>query len=201
MKELKEKAQVLIDKHTPELSRKGLKILLSKRYFESEVGERSGMHGVGAIFNSIDRAQDHKEEKEKGYNYERNKYHYFILTLCPIEKNALRREDCREYAFTLKKVERAHIGQEPRRVNYNEDKILSKIEKRILKILKKAEQGSPETVCRNNILDAFRYSVHHKYEYKDRFLGKERFSWEMIFLSLFCILVFGSLFVAWLIIK
>ena len=87
------------------------------------------------------------------------------------------------------------------RLNYNEDKILSKIEKRILKILKKAEHSLPETVCRNNILDAFRYSVHHKYEYKDRFLGKERFSWEMIFLSLFCILVFGSFFVAWLISK
>ena len=199
MKELKEKAQALIDQYSPELADKGLKILLSKRYFESEVGERSGMHGVGAIFNSIDRARDHKEEKEKGYNYERNRYHYFVLTVCPIEKSALRRENCREYAFTLKKVERAHIGQEPRRVNYNEDKILSKIEKRIRKILKKAEQGSPETVCRNNILDAFRYSVHYKYKYKDRFLGKERFSWEMIFLSLFCILVFGSLFVAWLI--
>lgn len=201
MKELKEKAQALIDQYSPELADKGLKILLSKRYFESEVGERSGMHGVGAIFNSIDRARDHKEEKEKGYNYERNRYHYFVLTVCPIEKSALRRENCREYAFTLKKVERAHIGQEPRRVNYKEDKILSKIEKRILKILKKAEHSLPETVCRNNILDAFRYSVHHKYEYKDRFLGKERFSWEMIFLSLFCILAFGSLFVAWLISK
>ena len=201
MKELKEKAQALIDQYSPELADKGLKILLSKRYFESEVGERSGMHGVGAIFNSIDRARDHKEEKEKGYNYERNRYHYFVLTVCPIEKSARRRDNCREYAFTLKKVERAHIGQEPRRVNYNEDKILSKIEKRILKILRKAEHSLPETVCRNNILDAFRYSVHHKYEYKDRFLGKERFSWEMIFLSLFCILVFGSLFVAWLISK
>ena len=41
MKELKEKAQALIDKYTPELSSKGLKILLSKRYFESEVMERS----------------------------------------------------------------------------------------------------------------------------------------------------------------
>ena len=70
MKELKEKAQALIDKHTPELSSKGLKILLSKRYFESEVMERSGVHGVGAIFNSIDRARDHKKEKENGYNYD-----------------------------------------------------------------------------------------------------------------------------------
>lgn len=199
MKESKEKAQALIDKYTPELSEKGLKILLSKRYFESEVGERSGMHGIGAIFNSIDRARDHKEDKEKGYNYERNRYHYFVLAVCPIEKTALRREDCREYAFTLKKVERAHIGQEPRRVNYHENKILSKIEKRILKILKMSKTVSPETLCKNNILDAFRYSMHPKYEYKDRFLGKERFSWEMIFISVFCVLVFGSLFIAWLI--
>ena len=201
MRELKEKAQALIDQYSPELADKGLKILLSKRYFESEVGERSGMHGVGAIFNSIDRARDHKEEKEKGYNYERNKYHYFILTLCPIEKNALQREEFRNYAFILKKVERAHIGQEPRRVFYHEEKILSKIEKQILRISKKAEKSSVQKVCQNNIIDAFRYAMHPKYEYKDRFLGKERFSWEMIFLSLFCILVFGSLFVAWLISK
>lgn len=201
MKELKEKAQALIDKYSPELAAKGLKIMLSKRYFESDVGERTGSHGVGAIFNSIDRARDHKEEKKKGYNYERNRYHYFVLTICPIEKNALRREDCREYAFTLKKVERAHIGQEPRRVSYNEDKILSKIEKRILRILKKTEHSSPEAVCKNTILDALRYSMHPKYEYKDRFLGKERFSWEMIFISVFCVLVFGSLFIAWIISK
>lgn len=201
MKELKEKAQTLIDKYTPELSSKGLKILLSKRYFESEVSERSGGHGLGAIFNSIDRARDHKEEKEKGYHYERNKYHYFILTLCLIEKNVLRREECREYAFILKKVERAHIGQEPRRVLYHEEKILSKIEKQILKILKKAEKSSAQKVCQNNIIDAFRYAMHPKYEYKERFLGKERFLWEMIFLAFLCIFVFGSLFVAWLFTK
>ena len=70
MKELKEKAQALIDKYTPELSSKGLKILLSKRYFESNVSERSsGYYAIGTILNSIDRVRDHKEEKENGYNY------------------------------------------------------------------------------------------------------------------------------------
>ena len=55
MKELKEKAQALIDKHTPELSSKGLQILLSKRYFESNVSERSsGYYATGMILNSID---------------------------------------------------------------------------------------------------------------------------------------------------
>ena len=200
MKELKEKAQALIDKHTPELSSKGLKILLSKRYFESAVMERSGVHGVGAIFDSIVRARDHKEEKENGYNYVKNRYHYFVLTVCPIEKNMIGREECRDYAFLLKKVERAHIGLEPRLIVSREEKLLSKIEKRILKILKKAEKRSAQKVCQNSIIDAFRYAMP-KHEYKKKFLGKGRFSWEMIFLSAFCILVFGSLFIIWLFTK
>ena len=198
MKELKEKAQALIDKYTPELSSKGLKMLLSKRYFESEVMEKSGVHGVGAIFNSIDRARDHKEEKKNGYNYVKNRYHYFVLGVCPIEKNMIKREECRDYAFLLKKVERAHIGLEPRLIVAREEKVISKIEKQILKILKKAEKKSAQKVCQNTIIDAFRYAMLPKYEYKERFLGKGRFSWEMIFLSAFCILVFGSLFIIWL---
>ena len=201
MKELKEKAQALIDKYTPELSSKGLQILLSKRYFESEVRERSGGHGVGAIFNSIDRARDHKKEKENGYNYVKNRYHYFVLTVCPIKKNMIKREECRDYAFLLKKLERAHIGLEPRLIVAREEKVLSKIEKQILKILKKAEKRSAQNACQNTIIDAFRYAMHAKYEYKERFLGKGRFSWEMIFISAFCILFFGSLFIIWLFTK
>ena len=111
MKELKEKAQALIDKYTPELSSKGLKILLSKRYFKSNVSERSyGYYATGMILNSIDRARDRKKEKENGYNYVKNRYHYFVLTVCPIKKNMIKREECRDYAFLLKKLERAHIG-------------------------------------------------------------------------------------------
>lgn len=201
MKELKEKAQALIDKHTPELSSKGLKILLSKRYFESEVKERTGAHGVGAIFNSTDRARDHKDEKKNGYNYVKNRYHCFVLTVCPIEKNMIGREECRDYTFLLKKVERAHIGLEPRLIVSREEKVLSKIEKRILKILKQAEKRSAQKVCQNSIIDAFRYAMLLKYEYKKKFLGKGRFSWEMVFLSAFCILVFGSLFIIWLFTK
>ena len=202
MKELKEKAQALIDKYTPELSSKGLKILLSKRYFESNVSERSsGYYATGMILNSIDRARDHKKEKENGYNYVKNRYHYYVLTVCPIEKNMIKCEECRDYAFLLKKVERAHIGLEPRLIVAREEKVLSKIEKQILKILKNAEKRSAQKVCQNTFIDAFRYAMHPKYEYKEKFLGKGRFSWEMIFLSAFCILVFGSLFIIWLFTK
>ena len=202
MKELKEKVQALIDKYTPELSSKGLKILLSKRYFESNVSERSsGYYATGMILNSIDRARDHKKEKENGYNYVKNRYHYFVLTVCPIKKNMIKREECRDYAFLLKKVERAHIGLEPRLIVAREEKVLSKIEKQILKILKKAEKRSAQKACQNTIIDAFRYAMLPKYGYKERFLGKDRFSWEMIFLFAFCLLVFGSLFIIWLFTK
>ena len=202
MKNLKEKAQALIDKYTPELSSKGLKILLSKRYFESNVSERSSGNAIGGvILNSIDRARDHKKEKDNGYNYVKNRYHYFVLSVCPIEKNMIKREECRDYAFLLKKVERAHIGLEPRLIVAREEKVLSKIEKQILKILKKAEKRSAQKVCQNTIIDAFRYAMHPKYKYKKRFLGKGRFSWEMIFLFAFCLLVFGSLFIIWLFTK
>ena len=55
MKELKEKAQALIDNYTTELSSKGLQILLSKRNFESNVSERSsGYYATGMILNPID---------------------------------------------------------------------------------------------------------------------------------------------------
>ena len=153
------------------------------------------------ILNSIDRARDRKKEKENGYNYVRNRYHYFVLTVCPIKKNMIKREECRDYAFLLKKVERPHIGLEPRLIVAREEKVLSKIEKQILKILKKAEKRSAQKVCQNTIIDAFRYAMLPKYEYKERFLGKGRFSWEMIFLFAFCLLVFGSLFIIWLFTK
>ena len=202
MKELREKAQALIDKYSPELAVKGLQIILSKRYFESNVSERSsGYSVVSSILNSIDRARDHKKEKENGYNYVKNSYHYFVLTVCPMDQKLFRREDCREYAIAVKKNERPHIGLEPRTVQYRQKKILSKIEKRILKILKIAEKQSVQKICQNNIMDAFRYAMHPKYEYKERFLGKDRFSYEMIFLAVLCTLVFGGLFIAWVISK
>ncbi len=204
MAELKEKAQAIIDQYTPALAQKGLKILLSKRYFETDVDERGSSNPsnpLSALFMVMDRATDRKSEIENGYNYERNKYHLFVLLVLPLEKNALRRDECREYAFVLQMVVRAHIGQEPRRITHKEPKILSKIEKRILKILKKAEKSSALLVCRNNIFDAFRYALHPKYEYKESFLGKERLTWEIIFIVAACLVVFGTLFVAWLLTK
>ena len=197
VQELKNKVVALVGKYEGMLSEKGIRISVSKRYFEAEVDQRSGGRSIDAIFNSIERARDHKTEKERGYNYERNKYHCIVLSLMPTGKSPLRRDDCRDYSFMLRKVERAHIGLEPRKVNYEEEKLLSKIEKRILKILKKAEKHSAEGVCKDTLSDALRYSLSAKYKYRDKALGKDMPVWDMIFAIFFAVSVIVFLVLVW----
>ena len=72
--------------------------------------------------------RDHKKEKENGYNYERNRYHCIVISIIPSNPSALKRAECRDYAFLLEKAERAHIGQEPRKISYEKDKVLAKID-------------------------------------------------------------------------
>ena len=113
MQEIKDKALEIINNYEEQLASKGIRIILSKKYVETEVEERSGGYANAgqAVFNIIDRAGDRKKEKRKGYNFERNKYHSLVITVAPLGKNPARCENCREYAFVLKKVERAHLGQ------------------------------------------------------------------------------------------
>ena len=87
-----------------------------------------------AVSEKLDKALDRKRERK--YNYERNRYHCIVLTAVPAD-GSFDRKLCREYAFVLKKVERAHIGDKPIKYSYEEKKVLSKIEKRIQKLIKK----------------------------------------------------------------
>ena len=197
MREIKEKAQAVIDRYAPGLAEKGLKILLAKRYFESAVLERSGTTGGSVIFDSIDRARDRKKEEEN-YHHEKNKYHVLIMTVIPTETSVISRGDCREYVFVLKKVERAHLGLEPRRIAYEEEKILSKIEKRLTTLLKKAEKMPSKNVCRETIWDTIRYSMSMKYQFKKRVLGKELETWALIWGIAMVVLALALLLGVWL---
>ena len=191
---IKEQVQALVDKYSPSLAEKGIKILVAKRYFENDVNELySGTSSAGgSILNSIERARNRKIENEK-YHYERNKYHIILLTVVPCNNLNFPRSFCREYAFLLKKVERAHIGLEPNRITYAEEKILAKVEKRILKILKKTEKNSPIKLCMDTVFDAVRYTHSTKYEYKKQILGKDASYWDWFFII--AIIVFFCLFV------
>lgn len=194
MEEFKDKVQTLVDGYRAQLASRGIQIAVSKRYYETNVEERNTYHPEAGVrlLNRIDRYLDKKAEKK--YHYQRNKYHCIILTVQPSKKGIVRKEDCRDYAFMLQKVERAHIGLEPTRVIYEENWLLGKIEKCIQKILNKAETATTEAVCKNTFPDAIRYASLKKYQYKQKFLGKERFFWESIFFIGFGLAAFLTVF-------
>lgn len=198
MKEIIEKANTVLEKYSEQLADNGIKVTVSKRYFEESVGERIGNTGNTAIFNEIGRALDRKREKKKGYHYIRNRYHVIILSVIPVQKDIVRREYCRDYAFCIHKIERAHIGMEPKKYTYEEQKILSKIETRINKVLRKSQKSTPQKVCKDTLLDAIRYTLP-RYGYKRRFLNRERADWELIFLISFGVLALIVALIIWLI--
>ena len=183
------KVQAKVDEYAEFLAESGIKISVSRRYFETKVGERTGNIGTNSIFNVVDRARDKK--KEIKYKNKRNRYYCIILSVSPSDKNIVPRDLCREYAFLHKKVDRPHIGVEPRSISCAEDKLLSKIEKRILKILRKTKKTGIKKACKDTYFDALRYTFL-KYGYKRRFLGRDRGIWELIFVlfvGLFALIV------------
>ena len=198
MQEIIEKVNAVLEKYSEQLADNGIKVTVSKRYFEESVGERIGNTGKTAIFNKIDRALERKREKKKGYHHIRNRYHVIVLSVIPIHKDIVRRKYCRDYAFCIHKIERPHIGTDPKEFTYEEQKILSKIEKRINKLLRKSQKNTPQKVCKDNLFDAIRYTAP-RYGYKRRFLNRERADWELIFLISFGVLALVVALMIWLI--
>ena len=194
MQEIIEKVNAVLERYSEQLADNGIKVTVSKRYFEESVGEQIRNPGESIILNEIDR----KREKKKGYHHIRNRYHVIVLSVIPIHKDIVRREYCRDYAFCIHKVERAHIGMEPKKYIYEEQKILSKIEKRINELLRKSQKNTPQKVCKDNLFDAIRYTAP-RYGYKRRFLNRERADWELIFLISFGVLALVVALMIWLI--
>ena len=97
----------------------------------------------------------------------------------------------------MKQVVRPHVGEKPVETVYQEEKVLRKIEKTILKILKKADKMTAQQVCKDTFRDAFRYCLLSKYGYKNNFCGKDRFTWDMVFLFLAVAICVGIIAIAW----
>ena len=162
MSDIKENILDLLSSYEDRLLDLGINIQVSKKYFETSVGEQySGNHYHTDRFD---------KKRERKYHNIRNKYHYVVLSVLPADMQIVRREDCKEYSFLISKRERTHIGILPKETETDEFRLLSKIKKRILKIIKKAENSTPKTVCSNNLLDALRYTSA-KYGYKKTLLG------------------------------
>ena len=127
------------------------------------------------------------KKRERKYKNEKNRYHCLVLSVMPIENGFLHKDHCKNYAFSLRKVERIHIGEKPQHVSYEENEVLAKIEKRLKKILQKAKIKSAKNVCKDTPVDAIRYCFANRYAYKRKILGKSRFFWDMV------IIIFGVL--------
>ena len=202
MQEFIQKINAFIGQYEEVLFSLGIRITVSKKYFESSVQEYRTSNNSGSfILNSIATARDRQAEKEKGYDYQPNRYHCVILTVSPTEKNRIPKDECKEYAFLLKKVERVHIGLEPESIAYEENKILSKIEKRLHKIIRKAQKTGAVKTCRNTFGDAIHYAHSTKYEYKKRFCHKDRFFWDLFFGILAGTLAILVVLAAWVLSK
>ena len=198
MQKIIEKVNVILEKYSEQLADNGIKVTVSKRYFEESVGEQIRYSGESIILNEIEKSLDRKREEKKGYHHIKNRYHVIVLSVIPFKKDIVRREYCRDYAFYIHKIERPHIGTEPKKFIYEEQKILSKIEKRINKLLRKTQRNTPQKVCKDNLFDAIRYTAP-RYGYKRRFLNKERADWELIFLISFGVLALVVALMIWLI--
>lgn len=199
MQELKNQVQALVDTYQEQLAAYGVTVTVSKRYIETDVTERnisSPDSGV-QLLNDMDRWLDKKREKK--YNNQPNRYHCIALEVCPSDKTLVAKGDRKEYAFIVRKIERAHIGLAPERVEYAQHKVLRKIEKRLQKILHRA-QNDPLTACKDTWWDVLRYVMSHKYADKKRILGKERNFWEFLFGGIVVAAgVLGSLIVYWIV--
>jgi hypothetical protein len=198
VQEIIKKVNVILEKYSEQLADNGIKVTVSKRYFEESVGEQIRHSGESIILNEIEKSLDRKREEKKGYHHIKNRYHVIVLSVIPFKKDIVRREYCRDYAFYIHKIERPHIGTEPKKFIYEEQKILSKIEKRINKLLRKTQRNTPQKVCKDNLFDAIRYTAP-RYGYKRRFLNKERADWELIFLISFGVLALVVALMIWLI--
>ena len=190
MQELKAKAQAVVDEYNRKFAALGIKIDLSKKYFEATVEKRIHNHSLLDFFEDW-----YDKKKEKKYKGEKNKYHCLVLTVLPIDTNLVHRDLCRNYAFVLRKVERPHIGMEPQRFEYAESKVLQRIEKRLQRLLKKVQRVGVTSTCKDTLHDVYRYYALPRYLFKTKIRGKDRFFWDVV-LSIAAVLIVVGFLVA-----
>ncbi len=181
----------IVEKYEKLLSAKGIKCSVHKRYFETKVSGTSDSRSN--IFAVIHRSIAKKRE-EKQFKYQNNRYHCLVLRFSPVEDNLLKAANCKEYSFSLNKVERTEIGYSPKSKTINEEKLLNKIEKTITKILKKAEKKDTVLLCKENCCDVIRYIMNSEYGYKKTILGKERIFWELLYSGVILLVIIITCF-------
>lgn len=173
--ELVDKINLLIEKYDAELKEKGIRCTVSKRDIKIPVLNFFLNHG---LLDSFFHKLTEKREK-KLYHNKPDKSRVVILSFSPADK---KKTDSKDFAFTVKTVSRIGKGFKPTERTYNSEKLLQRVEKRIRKMLKKADGVNSEKLCRRSFSDNLRYLLIENYNYKKKVFGISRDVMEVGFI-------------------
>ena len=183
---LYENVTKLIDQYNGMLAEHGTKITIHRRSFKEEV-EAYNYQSQHSLLNMLEYIFINKKIEEKKYHHIPNHYKLLVLQVNPISKKIANKKDCKKYAFLVYQLSRAHQGDKPIEWQRKEQSVIAKVEKRLKKLLKRAEKSTSPVWCGNTLWDALRYSFSKKYEYLENYCGKSRNFWEMLWMSVVAI--------------
>ena len=158
-KQTRDSIHALVEQYNTRFAEKGIHCTVYQKYAEQPASTRLGLSAV------LD------EQREKRYHNQPNRHYFVILRFSPVDKTRVKKTDCKEYGFAFRSIQRIHTGEVPVETVCSETKMLHKIEKRLQRMLKRAEASPAEQVCQDRWYDVFRYTLLLPYRHKGRFLG------------------------------
>ena len=178
MQKTMNKIEALVSSYEGALLEKGIICLVSKKYFETKAQKSAYVHRslIAIIFDTMLQ----RREKNRFY-YQRNRIHSAVLKFLPADPKLIKKTECREYAYILYEISRHEEGFAPKEKIHSDEKILRKIEKRIHKILKKAEKKNAIKICQCTKADALRYFFLLPYGYMKKIVGYDRETLDIVF--------------------
>ena len=168
----------LVEKYSDELAKRGIVCKVERKFFETTVHTKTNNRDVFDIVENI-----YLEKKEnKRYQGQNNRFVGVLMKFYPAKVGIVKIGDCREYFYTARKIHRHYRGVEPVERVYGDEKILAKIEKRILKVLRDADAKGIEFALKDRIFDVSRYMSFGGYEgpYKRKALGRDIDYWTHV---------------------
>ena len=138
---LYDKVKEKVNQYNTLLTEYGVKITLQHRSYKEEV-EAYNHYGIGCnnLWNLLEYILFKKGIEEKKYHYTPNQYKLLVLAVEPTKKSKANKKDYKKYAFLVYSMSRGFQGEKPIEYQSKEQKIIKKIEKRLEKLLKKAER-------------------------------------------------------------
>ena len=179
----------LVNQYNTMFMKHGIEVTMHRRSFTEEV-KNYNYYGQHSLLNFLEYRFINKKIENKKYRYAPNRFKLLVLQIKPLKPTSPNKKDFKTYAFLVHKISRAHIGDKPTELQYNEEALTKKTEKRLKRLLKRAEKSKSSDFCFNTMWDSLRYSTAGKYKFIENFCGKSRFFWEVVWICVFAAPVF-----------